>query len=277
MKTTRFRTGTILQRATRSSRPSASPPRPELLPARMRGPTAQAKLAAGPVPQATRNTQSARVRPPAARRPVIQRMEWFAKTVGLKELKLAPDKLLEVSSSVGNELCHGVCTQHEDSQSVELKSFGVNNAYNLPWRNGDFTQATITLQPSVKYFFTAPLSGCSIWCKYLNKTQIVIRHEARTTMLAHNIHLAQSFGLVFDSNNPTLWGFGDTKLRVDQTDQVIHKYAVHFLLYAALEPDGVTFYVQEQHTRASTDTDTDLTTQQRELARERAFHVPVPS
>jgi len=200
------------------------------------------------------------------KKPVVQRSQWI-EMVDMS-LHLQRNKLIDVLVS-GPGLSHATCIQKPDHQLVQVgHELGEQNAYYLPWENRSCTEATVTLEAPLKYFFTAPLSGCSIWCKYLEVDRIVIRHEARTQPEHHNKHRAEGFVLVFNSNEAGKWGFDDCALKMEQSEGQVRKLAIDFMVYAAVEQVGMTFYVQERRTQSTTNTTTNHKTERRELVRE---------
>ena len=204
-----------------------------------------------------------------ARKPAVQRAQ-EAQEIEMIDmsLHLQRNKLIDVVVS-GAGLSHGTCIQKPDHQLVEVgHELGDKNAYYLPWENGGCTEAMVTLEAPLKYFFTAPLSGCSLWCKYLAADRIVIRHEARTQSEHHNKHRAEGFVLVFDSHEARKADFDDCTLKIEQSEGQIRKLAIDFMVYAAVERIGMTFYVQERRTRSTTNARTNHKTEARELVRE---------
>ncbi|MBU8899808.1 hypothetical protein KRR26_29770 [Corallococcus sp. M34] len=114
------------------------------------------------------------------------------------------------------------------------------NAHYLPWANGAFTRCEISLESdSIDYFFTADLSGCSLWYKFQDK-KILIRHEARTTAEAQLEHSIAGFKCVVNSStNPD-----DIQLSVDPDTNV--RSAQFYVVYALLDHESrqIDFRVQ---------------------------------
>jgi len=115
-----------------------------------------------------------------------------------------------------------------DFEQVLLTKDGFPDAYYLPWNSGNCTECEISLSKGqFDYFFTANLSGCSIWYKFENK-QIKIRHEARTDKQVHWQHSIAGFKLAFDSS-----ASDECTLTVDEATLV--RTAQFFMVYALLD------------------------------------------
>ena len=105
----------------------------------------------------------------------------------------------------------------EDRELATLKDSDSPDAFYLPWKSGDVTECGIDLtKDTLTYFFTANLSGCSLWYKFQDG-RILIRHEARTDSASQNLHKLAGFKCVVDSSlNPD-----DVQLSVDQETMVL--------------------------------------------------------
>jgi hypothetical protein len=202
------------------------------------------------------------------KKPVVQRSMWIE--MQDMSLQLKRGKLIDLLVE-GDGLSHGSCLQKPDHQLIQIGPYGTKNVYYLPWKNGDYTEGTIWLNDPLKYFFTAPLSGCSIWCKYTDDDVITIRHEARTKPEHHKKHLSDRFTLVFNSNESVKYGFDAIALEMDQTETHVRKLAIDFMVYGEVTDGGMTFYVQERRTRTTTTIMTNDRTERNELVREIAI------
>jgi hypothetical protein len=148
---------------------------------------------------------------------------------------------------------HGTSSHEDGVQKVTLTDTSYENSYYLPWKNGSCTVGKMSLKNPMFYFFTAPLSGCSIWYKYVSNSDIEILHEARTSSSVQQGHVNGGFTLVFDSNKPGDWKLSDVKLETEVTDTLYLKQAVSFVVYGAVEAGRMVFYVQEIFTKTVRD------------------------
>ncbi|MBN9682604.1 MULTISPECIES: hypothetical protein [unclassified Corallococcus] len=117
----------------------------------------------------------------------------------------------------------------EDRELATLKESKSPDTFYLPWKSGDVTEGEIDLSTgTLTYFFTANLSGCSLWYKF-QEGRIFIRHEARTDSASQNLHKLAGFKCVVDSSlNPD-----DIQLSVDQETMV--RRARYYVVYALFD------------------------------------------
>ncbi|NOK15028.1 hypothetical protein [Corallococcus exercitus] len=120
----------------------------------------------------------------------------------------------------------------EDRELATLKESGSPDAFYLPWKSGDVTECEIDLATdTLSYFFTANLSGCSLWYKFQDG-RIRIRHEARTDSASQNLHKLAGFKCVVDSSlNPD-----DIQLSVDEETMV--RKARYYVVYALFDHEA---------------------------------------
>ncbi|NOK18515.1 hypothetical protein [Corallococcus carmarthensis] len=120
----------------------------------------------------------------------------------------------------------------EDRELATLKESGSPDAFYLPWKSGDVTECEIDLATdTLAYFFTANLSGCSLWYKF-QEGRILIRHEARTDSASQNLHKLAGFKCVVDSSlNPD-----DIQLSVDEETMV--RKARYYVVYALFDHEA---------------------------------------
>ncbi|WP_223637983.1 hypothetical protein [Corallococcus sp. EGB] len=119
-----------------------------------------------------------------------------------------------------------------DHELATLKESKSPDAFYLPWKSGDVTEGEIDLtNHDLTYFFTANLSGCSLWYKFQDD-RIVIRHEARTDGGSQNLHKLAGFKCVVDSSlNPD-----DVQLSVDQETMI--RKARYYVVYALFDHEA---------------------------------------
>jgi hypothetical protein len=205
---------------------------------------------------------------------VIQRSFFsFFGSESKQEFKLVPKRLLDLDVR-GEGLLHGTVNQTLAAQFVQLgHKKGTANAFYLPWKDGACTEGTVKLGTTVKYFFTASLSGCSIFCRYPDKKTIIIRHEARTDKVTHTEHEQAGFQLVFNSSQSTKWEFHAISLDIEETEGAVKKRATDFVVYAVIGEAETTFYVQERLTTSTLDLETADKTSSSTLVREMALTV----
>jgi hypothetical protein len=128
----------------------------------------------------------------------------------------------------GSGAYHVEFSEDAEIELVSLTKDGFPNAYYLPWMSGGCTECKITLSKGqIDYFFTANLSGCSIWYKF-EEGRIKIRHEARTDKKVHWEHSIAGLKLVFDSS-----ASDDSTLTVDEKTLV--RTAQFFMVYAVFD------------------------------------------
>ncbi|MBZ4330225.1 hypothetical protein NR800_22165 [Corallococcus interemptor] len=120
----------------------------------------------------------------------------------------------------------------EDRELATLEESRSPDAFYLPWKSGDVTEGGIDLTTdTVTYFFTANLSGCSLWYKFQDG-RIFIRHEARTDSASQNLHKLAGFKCVVDSSlNPD-----DVQLSVDPETMV--RKARYYVVYAIFDHEA---------------------------------------
>ncbi|RYZ43777.1 MAG: hypothetical protein EOO71_02130 [Myxococcaceae bacterium] len=128
-----------------------------------------------------------------------------------------------------------------DHELGTLKESDKPNAFHLPWRDGACTECEIPLDSThIEYFFTANLSGCSLWYKF-NDGNIVIRHEARGDPVVQNQHRIAGFKCVVDSRlNPD-----DIQLVVDPETHL--RTSRFYVVYALLDHDARSIDFRPQH------------------------------
>lgn len=122
-------------------------------------------------------------------------------------------------------------TTHGDHEVVTLKKDGFPDAYYLPWESSRCTQCEVSLaKRQFAFFFTASLSGCSLWYKF-SDGGILIRHEARVDKSVHKEHQLAGFKLIIDSsaNEKDCW------YTVDES--TLEKHAQFFMVYALIDYD----------------------------------------
>ncbi|MBJ6764669.1 hypothetical protein JGU66_28205 [Myxococcaceae bacterium JPH2] len=130
--------------------------------------------------------------------------------------------------------------QVTDREIAALTVSTTPNAHYLPWANGAFTRCEISLASAeIEYFFTADLSGCSLWYKFQDN-KVLIRHEARTTAEAQREHALAGFKCVVDSSSDP----NDVQLSVDPDTSV--RSARFYVVYALLDHEArqIDFRVQ---------------------------------
>ncbi|HZI14083.1 MAG TPA: hypothetical protein VE153_27195 [Myxococcus sp.] len=132
-------------------------------------------------------------------------------------------------------------SEEADRDVVTLKSSGTQNAYFLPWKNGTYTECEINLSMGlVDYFFTADLSGCSLWYKF-DSGKMKIRHEARTDKPSQRVHTLAGFQCVVDSSlNPD-----DVQLVLD--DKTMVRTSRFYVVYALFDYDAKVADFRVQH------------------------------
>lgn len=123
-------------------------------------------------------------------------------------------------------------TSLDDRELATLTESESPDAFYLPWKSGDVTECEIDLATdAITYFFTANLSGCSLWYKF-HEGRIFIRHEARTDSASQNPHKLAGFKCVVDSSlNPD-----DVQLSVDQETMV--RKARYYVVYAIFDHEA---------------------------------------
>lgn len=117
--------------------------------------------------------------------------------------------------------------EEEDHEEIKLEEHARPDAYYLPWANGTYTEGEITLgMRQVHQFFTANLSGCSLWYKF-ESGKIKIRHEARPDEQSQWLHSSAGYTLVIDSNENA----ADIQLFFEgETKRIAQYYVVYALL-----------------------------------------------
>lgn len=132
-------------------------------------------------------------------------------------------------------------SEQTDHELATLAEGGKTNAYHLPWKDGACTECEIDLASvQLKYFFTANLSGCSLWYKF-NSGNIVIRHEARTDSVSQNQHRIAGFKCVVDSSANK----NDVQLSVDPDTQL--RTARFYVVYALFDHEAGAIDFRPQH------------------------------
>jgi hypothetical protein len=121
-----------------------------------------------------------------------------------------------------------------DHETATLTDSKTPNAYYLPWRNNDCTSGSIALGPKdIGFFFTAPLTGCSLWVKVdKNQKKILLLHEARTDTASQQAHQKDDYTLIIDSNAMKKSGFSQEAGFTIKGDV---KTVVYFEAYAILD------------------------------------------
>ncbi|CAM3190177.1 hypothetical protein G4177_33705 [Corallococcus sp. ZKHCc1 1396] len=120
----------------------------------------------------------------------------------------------------------------EDRELAMLKESKAPDAFYLPWATGDVTECGIDLTThNLTYFFTANLSGCSLWYKFQDG-RILIRHEARTDSASQNLHKLAGFKCVVDSS----LNKDDIQLSVDPETMV--RKARYYVVYALFDHEA---------------------------------------
>lgn len=272
-------------------RPSPHTPRPDLLPARMRGPAAQAKaerpsggawrgaprptrmgqpsMARAAKPEPAPRTAAGRPGTGLPRKPAVQRAE-EAQEIEMVDmsLHLQRNKLIDVVVS-GAGLSHGTCIQKPDHQLVEVgHEFGDKNAYYLPWENGRCTEATVTLEAPPQVL----LHGSPLRLQPLVQVPGSGSHRdpPRSSDRVGAPQQAPRGGLRPRVRQPRGQESGLRRLHLE--DRAIRgpdpEARIDFMVYAAVEQIGMTFYVQERRTRSTTNASTNHKTEARELVRE---------
>ena len=139
------------------------------------------------------------------------------------------------SSSSNGAAYHVTFEDQGDHETATLTNGSSPDAYYRPWSNGACTEGSFALDGSIKYFFTAQLSGCSIWVKTdKDHRKISILHEARTDAKSQQAHHENGFALIVDSNSMKKFGFSqEASQNVDV--QKNEKTAVYFEAYAILD------------------------------------------
>ncbi|HLL56095.1 MAG TPA: hypothetical protein VK447_21210 [Myxococcaceae bacterium] len=131
----------------------------------------------------------------------------------------------------------------DDHELATLAESRTPDAFHLPWKNGAYTEGEITLATrQVDYFFTADLSGCSLWYKF-EGGKIRIRHEARTDKNSQTQHSLAGFKCVVDSN----LNKDDVQLAVDEDTMM--KTAQYYVVYALLDYDSKVIEFRSQLVR----------------------------
>jgi hypothetical protein len=149
------------------------------------------------------------------------------------------------SSSAVGAAYEATFVDQADHETATLTEGKTLNAYYLPWKNGTYTEGSFALNPSMEYFFTAQLTGCSLWVKTdKDHKKISFVHEARTDTNSQQIHQKDGFTLVVDSNAMKKAGFSqEAGFTIDKKNI---KTMVHFEAYALLnyEHKVVEFRIQ---------------------------------
>ena len=136
--------------------------------------------------------------------------------------------VIKAAPGDGSGTYHVEISEEPDVHLVSLTKEGFPDAYYLPWRSGGFTECEISLSKGqIGYFFTAALSGCSIWYKFEEK-KLKVRHEARPGEDAHWEHTIAGFKMVFDSHPST-----ECTLVIDEKTLV--RTAQFFMVYALID------------------------------------------
>jgi hypothetical protein len=139
------------------------------------------------------------------------------------------------------------CT-FEDRDDCTVVKFGVGDdkAYFLPWKDSDKTEAIISkdsFKQAPLYFFTADLSGCSIWFKQKGGNVHII-HEARTYIT----HSDDGYKLIINSNNDKSVGYHleDKKgKKVEGMEEYHRRKAICYNVYALLKSSEIEFRIQK--------------------------------
>jgi hypothetical protein len=126
----------------------------------------------------------------------------------------------------------------EDKADHEAATFTEStspNAYYLPWADGTCTEGSFDLNPSIKYFFTAAMTGCSLWVKVdKDHKRIIFVHEGRTDTNSQETHRSNGFTLIFDSTTATKFGFSQAASLIVDAEKS-ETTAVYFEAYAVLD------------------------------------------
>jgi hypothetical protein len=137
-----------------------------------------------------------------------------------------------------------------DREQASLKNSVTPDAYYLPWKNGAYTACEINLAPKqIDYFFTADLSGCSLWYKF-DGAKIKIRHEARTDANSQREHTLAGFKCIVDSS----LNKDDVQLAIDEKTMI--RSAQFYVVYALFDYDAklVDFRAQLVHQKKNLNT-----------------------
>ncbi|WPB77617.1 hypothetical protein KYC5002_00425 [Archangium violaceum] len=120
-------------------------------------------------------------------------------------------------------------TEKSDHEDASFAASSAADAYYLPWKSGDVTECEINLATrKIQYFFTANLSGCSLWYKF-DGAKIKIRHEARTDSESQRLHRLAGFTCVVDSS----LNKDDIQLVID--DKTMIRHAQFYCVYALID------------------------------------------
>lgn len=125
-----------------------------------------------------------------------------------------------------------IITSKDDHHQVKLERSDTPDSYFLPWHNGAYTEGEIDLtQTHIKTFYTADMSGCSLWYKSKDN-KLTVRHEARPG--ERGVHERDGFTLVKDTFE------ADVTFHTIQNDdgEPIKKAATYYMIYGQIDHDG---------------------------------------
>lgn len=151
-------------------------------------------------------------------------------------------KPLILPSSYAAGLYKATFTTRSDCEVVTLATSSKPDAYYLPWKNNNYTEGQFSLGPKTTvYFFTADMSGCSLWYR-LSQNTLFLRHEARTDADSQRVHSTAGFTLLFDTNTANV-----VALEADEETRT----AVYFVIYALVdyEHQRIEFRIQQVRNR----------------------------